>query len=180
MSEKLSHKGFRQLIREYSSRPGGCTLHDIPGMTGMQVANNAYGMPDIYRVGVQCYKRLFTSKAEADEYEGVILPKLKAAARQHARELAAARFHAKYVPKPRPKKEPKPKAAPKPVKRPEVVTIPKYTGPKWDKGVPAIQPPHVVKQVLPGHPGYDARFSLPPGTIVRGEFSRIPLGGTLA
>jgi hypothetical protein len=85
----------------------------------------------------------------------------------------------------KPPKAPKPPKAIKCDPKPKFgkvtigVNVPRYTGQKWDKGSPASNPNGVKPQKLPGHPGYDMRYSLPPGAVVEGEFSRLPLGATL-
>ena len=39
--------------------------------------------------------------------------------------------------------------------------------------------PGVVVTTAAGHPGFDPRFQVAPGTVLDGPFSRLPLGATL-
>jgi hypothetical protein len=122
-------------------------------------------MPEIIMVGFRHERRLFTDKAAAERYEHIELPRLKAE-KAEKRKLVRKERQAPKQP------ESAKAAAPG-------VHIPRYTGQKFDKHAPAVRPAHVKVQKLPGHPGYDARYTLPPGTKMRGDFSNLPLGATL-
>jgi hypothetical protein len=167
----------------------------------MQVSQNGTRMLGVVVVGYRRQRRIFTDPAHAAVYAEA-LPIIR---KQLKAQRNALRKAAPKPPKPAkqpkvevetPAKAPKAKTAPNNPKKPAWskeqqpsvkfarpqagINVPKYTGPKFDKNAPAINEGQIKPTVCPGHPGYDARFSLPPGTVVRGEFSSIPLGGTLA
>ena len=173
-----SYQGIRDAIRKHASQPDGCNIFDIPGVMAHKVAQNARLMPEIIAVGYRSQRRLFTDRVAAERYEHTGLPALKA---QREEEKRAGR-RVKQQAEKAPPKQPKLPDPAKPVsphwRKDPPVTIPRYTGQKWDKDKPADYS-RAKLTVYPSHPGYDMRYSLPPGAKVEGEFSRIPLGATL-
>ena len=152
-------------VKAMAGRTEGVGIHEVPGFTPRQVNMSALHGGMIV-VGYRHYRRIFIHQCDADRYAGQ-LPELRAAGHRAKRQKQNERERAARAEKPK-------QAQPQPT-----VTIPRYTGQKWDKGQGATNPNGVKPQKLPGHPGYDMRYSLPPGAVVEGEFSRIPLGATL-
>lgn len=131
--------------------------------------------------------RYFTSQEAADRFTGSFAEVCKERARVKQREAKARCLTAKRDGKPKKAKPSRgkeiqivrPSDSVKFGKPTAGINIPNYTGSKFAKNTPEIRLAHVKVQKCPGHPGYDARYTLPPGTVVHGDFSKLPLGATL-
>jgi hypothetical protein len=133
----------------------------------------------LFRGGNGRSGRYFTTQERADNFTVSFAEVSKERARVKRREAKARCLAAKREGTPKKARPGRGKAITIVGKPTAGISIPTYTGKRFEKGSLAVNEGKVKPIVCPSHPGYDPRYSLPPGAVVRGEFSRIPLGGTL-
>jgi hypothetical protein len=127
-----------------ASRPEGVGLHEVEGLTPMQVSQNGTRMPGAITIGYRKQRRIFTDPAHARVYEEalpILRKELKAQRNAMYAQIARERKAAEPKPPkpPKPAKQPKVKAA-KPAKAIKAKTAPNNPKkPAWSKDEPSVK-----------------------------------------
>lgn len=127
-----------------ASRPEGVGLHEVEGLTPMQVAQNGTRLPGVVVVGYRKQRRIFTDPAHAKVYaEALPVLRKELKAQQNAKYAQIARTRRAAEPKPpkpaKPAKQPKVKTE-KPAKPLKAKTAPNNPKkPAWSKDEPSVK-----------------------------------------
>lgn len=163
----------QEYVYALAAVPWGIGMFEVEGMKPRQVKDVGRRLTDmglVTSVGYRQECRYFADPEAAQEYERELpnIKRQKYLAMRRARHAAKrARILALRPPKPvveaKPAKPEKAHKKPAWSKEPPSVkfgkptagiSIPRYTGQKWDKGTPAIIPPHVKITVCPSPPAF--------------------------